>query len=106
MIGYAMLPPVPAPGAPVPAMLVALRQLERTEARLQGIRDGEPPPGTAQRILIGAIENKVSADVARLLRDLQETSAGGAVRPPSDARASYARAVSPPASGPAFRAAT
>lgn len=105
MISYAMLPPIPAPGAPAPAMLVALRQLERTEARLQGIRDGEPPPWAAQRILIGAIENKVAADVARLLKDLQETSAGGGLRPPSEARASYARVLSPPAPGPAFRAA-
>jgi hypothetical protein len=43
MIGYSMLSHVPASGAPAPAMLVALHLLEQTEARLQGIRNGEPP---------------------------------------------------------------
>lgn len=104
MIGYAMLPPVPAPGAPAPAVLLALRQLERTEARLQDLRGTEPPPPPAQRRLIGTMEIQVSADLARLLMALQEAGGGAARRPGAEAAASYRRVLASEGA-PAVRAA-
>lgn len=94
MIGYAMLPPVPAPGAQASAVLLALRQLERAEARLEDLRGAEPPPPPARRRLIGMMEIQVSADLARLLTALQEAGGGTARRAGAEATASYRRVLS------------